>query len=83
MAADRTPVRTIADLSTLDEAEIVEGYIDGLVGSPCGDNRSRAYWHGHRNALADRHQIEIDGDMRALAAEIAMVQQSPARGAAP
>ncbi|MCA3700602.1 MAG: hypothetical protein IOB84_12570 [Brevundimonas sp.] len=40
---EREPVRTLADLATLDDAEIEEGYRDGRAGDPePGNNRSRA-----------------------------------------
>ena len=49
-----TPVTTLADLDTLDDDEILEGYRDGRSGEPKpGNNRSRSYWHGWRNGAAD------------------------------
>lgn len=62
------PVSTLADLDTLDEAEILEGYRDGLANEPePGGNRSRAYWHGWRNGMADRGIRQIDDAQRELA----------------
>ncbi len=44
------PVRTLADLETLDKNEIMEGYLSTTPGDPePGPNRGRAYWHGWRN----------------------------------
>lgn len=60
MDFERRPVATMLDLSTLDEAEIVEGYRDGFAGWDCGNNRSRSYWHGWRNAQSDRGKTKPD-----------------------
>jgi len=48
------PVTTLADLDSLDDAELLEGYRDGRAGEPePGNNRSRSYWHGWRNGAVD------------------------------
>lgn len=61
------PVRTAADLATLDDDEIVEGYRDGLRGEPePGNNRSRSYWHGWRNGMVDSGRRRSDEHQRAL-----------------
>jgi hypothetical protein len=66
----RIPVTTIAELDTLDDAEILEGYMDGLRGEPePGDNRSKAYWHGWRNGFVDGGHREHDPAGIALAAD--------------
>lgn len=68
MNADRIPVSTLADLDTLDEAEILEGYWDGRAGEPePGNNRSRSYWHGWRNGRVDGRHDKGDQAMQALA----------------
>ena len=68
---ERTPVRTYAELQALDHAEIVEGYEDGYHGEPePGDNRSRSYWHGWRNAQLDRAHGPPDPDAIALIADM-------------
>lgn len=65
-----TPVRTVADLATLDETEILEGYRDGLENAPePGNNRSRSYWHGWRNGMADKGRRPIDAAQMQLARE--------------
>jgi hypothetical protein len=65
------PVRTIADLDTLDHDEIVEGYMDGFGGEPePGNNRSRSYWHGWRNGAVDGRHREKDEAQAALAREV-------------
>lgn len=62
------PVSTLADLDTLDDAEVVAGYRDGLANEPePGNSRSRSYWHGWRNGMADRGLREIDEAQRELA----------------
>jgi len=70
MSEHRRPVATVRDLETLDEAEIVEGYLDGFANEPCGDNRSRSYWHGWRNGMMDKGRIKHDAASRSLAHEI-------------
>lgn len=67
MSEHRSPVELAIDLETLDADEIFEGYRDGLAGEPCGDNRSRSYWHGWRNGMVDSKRTEKDGPMAALA----------------
>lgn len=65
------PVRTIADLETLDEDEIVAGYTEYHKGDPePGPNRGRSYWHGWRNAAIDHREIEKDDASAQLAHEV-------------
>lgn len=67
MTEHRKPVTTIAELETLDEAEILEGYTDGLALEPePGGNRSKSYWHGWRNGRSDRSG-KVDAEGLALA----------------
>ena len=48
------PVRTVADLETLDHAEVVAGYMEAQRGDPePGVNRGRSYWHGWANRMRD------------------------------
>jgi hypothetical protein len=56
--SDRAPVTTAADLANMDEAEILEGYLDGLEPDAMapGHNRSRSYRHGWENGNADRER---------------------------
>ncbi len=68
-AERREPVVALSELFVLDPAEIEEGYRDGFGGLACGDNRSRAYWHGWRNAMIDRGKIEKDWRAGLLARE--------------
>lgn len=60
---NREPVISLIDLARLDDAEIEEGYRDGAEGLPCGDNRSRSYWHGWRNGARDGGHRAKDGDL--------------------
>ena len=64
------PVYTIADLETLDETEILEGYWDGRKNEPePGNNRSRSYWHGWRNGMLDGGFRDKDAAQASLAHE--------------
>lgn len=67
MSEPRVPVTTVAELKTLDEAEMLEGYKDGLAGDDePGGNRSKSYWHGWRNGRSDRSG-KVDAEGLALA----------------
>lgn len=66
----RRPVATRADLETLDSGDIVEGYLDGLNNEPCGDNRSRSFWHGWRNGMVDGKHAEGDYEQACLAQDL-------------
>lgn len=73
--SDRSPVETLAELDTLDDAEIHEGYRDGRAGDPePGDNRSKSYWHGWRNGMMDSYRMKPD------AASMRLVSEYVARG---
>lgn len=70
MADLRIPVTTLADLATLDEGEIIEGYWDGFHGElEPGNNRSRSYWHGWRNGAVDGKHMTKDDAQAALCRE--------------
>lgn len=48
------PVAMLADLETLNDDEIVQGYRDFRPGDPePGPNRGRSYWHGWCNRARD------------------------------
>lgn len=65
------PVSTKADLDLLDTDEIVEGYRSGLRGAAePGSDKSRSYWHGWRNGMADSRRMEPDVHMTMLCREI-------------
>lgn len=62
------PVTTLADLDSLDADEMLEGYRDGRDGEPePGNNRSRSYWHGHRNGAVDGGHRQKDAAQALLA----------------
>jgi hypothetical protein len=64
------PVRTVADLDTLDAKEIVEGYRSAERGDPePGLNRGRAFWHGWRNRMIDCGELPHDDASRQLVHE--------------
>lgn len=81
MSENRAPVETVADLETLNADEIFEGYRDGLAGEPCGDNRSRSYWHGWRNGMVDGKRAEKGTSMAALAHALRADQRNADPGA--
>lgn len=59
--ANFEPVRTKADLETLDQADILEGYMSAERGDPePGPNRGRSYWHGWRNRMIDMGVLPVD-----------------------
>lgn len=68
--SDRLPVETLAELDTLDDAEIQEGYRDGRSGEPePGGNRSKSYWHGWRNGMMDSYRMPPDAASQKLVHE--------------
>lgn len=65
------PVRTIADLDTLDQEDIFAGYLSAARGDPePGENRGRAFWHGWRNRMIDLGELPKDDAAAQLAREI-------------
>lgn len=71
MNSETRSVPDLATLDGLDDAELLEGYRDGLGGEPePGNNRSLAYWHGWRNGAVDRGRRPIDAEQAALARDI-------------
>lgn len=65
------PVETVADLLTLDKADILEGYLAAERGDPePGPNRGRAYWHGWRNRMMDLGELQHDDASRRLVGEV-------------
>ncbi|MBS9721222.1 hypothetical protein JYU29_11040 [Tianweitania sp. BSSL-BM11] len=56
------PVETLEDFYTLDDGEVLCGYLDGLSGIECPlSGVTRSYWHGWRNGLVDSGLLEADG----------------------
>jgi hypothetical protein len=65
------PVATKVDLESLDQDEMVAGYMAGLEDAPePGSDKSRAYWHGWRNGMADKGRLPFDPAMAQLAREV-------------
>jgi hypothetical protein len=64
---NRQPLTLAAELDALDESEMLEGYLDGFRNEPCGDNRSRAFWHGWRNGMVDGGYANGDSAQAPLA----------------
>lgn len=70
------PVSTLADLESLDQDQVMEGYRSAERGDPePGPNRGRAFWHGWRNRMMDMGGIEIDQAARNLAGEYLSAQR--------
>jgi len=64
------PVRTLADLESLDDVEILAGYLEAKRGDPePGPNRGRAYWHGWKCRMIDYGEIKGDSIHEALVKE--------------
>jgi hypothetical protein len=70
------PVRTLADLGSLNHDDIVEGYMSAQRGDPePGPNRGRAFWHGWRNRMIDYGEIPPDDASGQLAREVVAASQ--------
>jgi hypothetical protein len=64
------PVATLADLETLDEQEIIEGYTSAKRGDPePGPNRGRAYWHGWCNRMRELNELPYSAEAAQLCRE--------------
>ncbi len=63
------PVKTVAEFKTLDDGEVLEGYLDGFhaAGTP-NSSRSRSYWHGWRNGMIESYRMRPDKAYLRLAA---------------
>ena len=48
------PVSTVADLNSLDDAEILAGYRHGWVNDKLPQDSTRSFWHGFNNARRDK-----------------------------
>ena len=63
-------VSTIIDLATLDDGEVLEGYLDGFHGGVTpNSSHSRSYRHGWRNGMVDSQRQNPDWAQDALALE--------------
>ena len=65
------PVETVADLNSLDVDEIVQGYRDGWTCSDePGNDKSRGYWHGWKNAQTDKGRAQPDAHQQRLVRDL-------------
>lgn len=68
---ERKPVESVAELETLDERDILHGYLAGFAGrDEPGVEFNRSYWHGWRNGMRDKGRIPGDAAMAKLAHEV-------------
>ena len=73
------PVLTLADFATLDESDVLIGYMDGFAGEPRPSSGcSRSYHHGWRNGMIDCGAAEPDREYALLAAQLGSVGASMA-----
>lgn len=69
-------VRSVTDFRSLDEAEILIGYMDGMAGLVGAEDMTRSYWHGWRNGALDAGFIEPDEAQLQIEAEFAALASS-------
>lgn len=76
------PVTTLAELLALDNAEVVDGFMNAERGDPePGANHTRAYHHGWRTRMMDRGEIPIPPEHHALVrAWVAHQRKEPRSG---
>lgn len=75
------PVRTKAELDTLDHDEIVAGYLSAERGDPePGPNRGKAFWHGWRNRMIDYGELPGDDASQQLAHEVVQARRAAEAG---
>ncbi len=74
------PVSRLADFETLDESDVLLGYMDGFDdGTKPKAGHSRSYLHGWRNGMVAAGRMEPDAAYEALAAEFRSLPQSNGR----
>lgn len=64
------PITTVEALKSLNEDEIVKGYLAGFKGTPDYTQRSNAYWHGYMNGQVDCGAMPISTEQRMLARDV-------------
>ena len=62
------PVSTMADLNSLDDAEILAGYRYGWDNDKLPQDSTRSFWHGFQNARRDKTGTRTSSSKR-LASE--------------
>jgi hypothetical protein len=68
-------VRSVADYRTLDESDVLIGYMDGVAGLVGERNMTRSYWHGWRNGAVDAGFIDPDSAQLQIEAEFAALAE--------
>jgi hypothetical protein len=64
-----SPVATVGEFQTLDESDVLLGYLEGFEGSPLPcSSASRSFCHGWRNGMVDGGFAEVDEAQMKLAA---------------
>lgn len=72
------PVGSLADLQTLDEGEVLDGYLSGVHGEEYPSVRpSRAFWHGWRSGMMDRGDLPPDAAALTLRREADGLRRRP------
>lgn len=62
---------TVVDLETLDQADVLAGYYSGLNGDPApGSDKSRGFFHGWRNGMADTRRTDTTPEQQQLCREM-------------
>ena len=66
--AEFFPAEAISDFKTLDDGDVLEGYLDGFHGAAAPDStRSRGYWHGWQNGMIESRRMPPTPSYRQLA----------------
>lgn len=66
--AEFASVTTVDEFRSLDDGDVLEGYLDGVSAMPApGSDRSRAYWHGWLNGRVDAGLAQPDAAQIMLA----------------
>lgn len=61
------PITTVEGLGSLNDDEVVDGYLAGFKGTPDYTQRSNSYWHGYMNGQVDCGAMPISTEQRMLA----------------
>ena len=75
------PIKTTEELAALDQADILDGYSDGLDNAPePSGNRSKGYWHGWRNGMIDRGLLPVHPNGLALIKSLRAARETESEG---
>lgn len=79
--AEFSSVETVQDFYTLDDGDILEGYLDGFHGAPPPNStRSRGYWLGWQNGMIESNRMPQTAAYDSLACafqELAVKKPTP------